>query len=76
MKRVWKPIDINGLRLYRVKQMFPGHPDWDKILIVAAKSPTNARQLVEAAYAATEWIVEPVYASGALNVYQPASWTE
>jgi hypothetical protein len=74
MKRTWKPLDVNGLRLYRVEMWFANHPQWNKQLIVAAKSPRHAAALVEQSYVGTEWMEEPVIKGHALNVFQPLSW--
>lgn len=73
-KRVWKPLDINGLRLYQVRYFFLAHPAWDEVAIVAATSPTHARRLIEEMHAETEWIEKPMLRASALNVYMPESW--
>ena len=76
MKRVWKPLDINGLRLYRVDIRFHNHSSWNMVNIVAAKSPSQARKLIEDIYQDSEWIEQPIITSKPLNVLQPASWWE
>lgn len=76
MKRVWKPLDVNGMRLYRVKQGFVNHPEWDREFIVAGNSPTHAAELIKQVYKDAEFMAEPYYQGYALNVYQPAEWRE
>jgi hypothetical protein len=76
MKYHWKPLDVNRLRLYQVKMTFQGHPEWDLVKIVAARSPRHALSLIEEAYKDAEWVVKPLLWAGALNIYQPVEWTE
>lgn len=75
MKRVWKPLSVGGLRLYQVEMKFRLHPEWNKTLIVAARKPLHAKQLVEDIHQNTEWMEEPPhFFASALNIYQPKSW--
>jgi hypothetical protein len=74
MKRVWKPLDVGGLRLYGVDLRFTGHPEWDMAKVAAAQSPRHALELVMKAYIGQHWIVEPTYYAHALDVLQPESW--
>ena len=76
MHRVWKPLDVGGLRLYRVTQSIPNHPDWKREFVVAAKTPTHARELIEAAHKDAMYHEEPYYDGHALNIYMPADWWE
>jgi len=73
VKRVWKPLDHKGLRLYEVNLRFLGHPERDFHLVVAAQSPRQAAKLIEEQYKDAQWIDNrPPYISGqALSVYQP-----
>lgn len=82
--RVWKPLDVGGLRLYMVVvdvyQAIPGdasrYPKQRYELVVAAKSPRDAASLVEPLYpestrrADEQWIIR----GQAMTVYQPADW--
>lgn len=76
-KRAWKPLNLPcGLRLYRVTQSFPNHPEWKREFVVVAQSPTHARKLVEEAHKGGQYSEEPFYDGSGLNVYQPAEWWE
>ncbi len=75
-KRVWKPLDVGGLRLYEVGMYFNQHPEWNKKMIVAAKKPTHASFIVEEIYKDTEFIEKPYFIGTALNILIPASWWE
>lgn len=74
MKRVWKPLDVGGLRLYMVRICFNQHPEWDKDMIVAAKKPSHARDIVEEIYKDTPFIEQPYFIGFAFNVLMPESW--
>lgn len=76
MERVWKPLNVNGMRLYRVKLNFPNFPECNVCHIVAAKSPDGAARLIEQITKAGDWIEEPIITGHHLNIYQPASWWE
>jgi hypothetical protein len=76
MNRVWRPLDVNGLRLYRVELWFPGHREWDLQKIVAARSPTDAAEIVARFYSGMEWRVEPTIKGFSLEVCQPEEWCE
>jgi hypothetical protein len=76
VKRVWKPLDVGGLRLYQVIIMFHNNPKLNQKLIVAAKKPSHAEQLIRDMHKETMWIEEPVIFGKALNVYMPESWWE
>lgn len=75
VKRVWKPLCIDGLRLYRVLVVIPMRHDTNNVSlvkIVAAKSPTHAERLMREIY-------KDEYTSiigDALDIYQPESWYE
>jgi len=74
MKRVWKPFDLgNGQRLYLVKMKFLRHPEWNRQLIVAARSPGHAARLIKSVHRGTLWMdnEEPIIEGYPLNVYQP-----
>lgn len=43
-KRVWKPLDVGGLRLYRVHEWTQ---DWERWHVVASRTPMNAAEIVE-----------------------------
>jgi hypothetical protein len=75
-QRIWRPLDVNGLRLYKVTLYFHNHPLWNETLIVAAKSPSEARRLIEKAHDETVWVETPIVTGEALVVYQPKEWTE
>lgn len=77
MKRVLKPLDINGLRLYRVRVSFEGHPEHGYAIIVASTSPSSARKIVERMDKGISWgDTPPTYTGLPLNVLQPDSWQE
>jgi hypothetical protein len=76
MKRVWKPIDLNGLRLYKVRITFPNHPLWNQEKVVAARSAASDGDLIRQTNAETIWREEPDIKGFALMVYQPEKWTE
>jgi len=70
MKRVWKPLDVGGLRLYRVV-VHRVNIDWSKELIVAAKRPMHAAELVEkCGYNPREYIIMAY----PLNILMPETW--
>jgi len=48
MKRVNKPLDVGGLRLYQVRMTFAQHPEWNDVHIVAAHTPRETRDPVAA----------------------------
>lgn len=76
-KRVWKPLDVNYLRLYEVDMEFsPKHPNWNKHKVVAARSPKHAAKLVEDANRGKMWMdgETPTYTGRALNILQPEVW--
>lgn len=68
MKRVWKPLDVGGLRLYRVAVYAVGGRE-GKDVIVAAKRPRHAEELMSRIY-------PPGFTISAypLSVYQPVGW--
>lgn len=78
MKRVWKPLDVGGLRLYEVLRVFSS----SKIkrtdhYVVAATCPAHAAQLIEQVYKDTEYLPEfgqPFIAARRLACYIPESW--
>ena len=82
MKRVWKPLDIMGLRLYKVTVSWPsvvtpaGHTFKDRVEkhIVAADSPRGAAKIVADQYRTLPEDKRPYCQGYALNVCQPASW--
>lgn len=77
IKYTWKPLDHEGLRLYEVHMRFHAHPEWNKVFVVAAKSPSHAQRLIEAAYKDSQWVAEtPVFTGSALRIYQPVDWGE
>ncbi len=74
-KRVWKPLDVNYLRLYRVTMHFSQNPEWDQEMVVAARSPRDASKIIEAIYEKAQWADgEPEFEGRALNIYQPDYW--
>jgi hypothetical protein len=76
MNRVWKPLDVGGLRLYEVRVIFINHPQWNQSHIVAACSPTNAALIYERCVAGAIWEEEPHFSGHALNISMPADWWE
>lgn len=76
MKRDWKPLDVGGMRLYRVQVSFPGKPQWNSSHVVAADSPSQAAKLYEQCLKGAAWEVEPIITGHALNILMPADWWE
>ena len=79
MKRSWHPLDVGGLRLYQVGLHFMEHPQWNKTLIVAANSPSEAEKLMAEIYLddnITYAVEKPILSKGALNIYMPTEWWE
>lgn len=74
MKRVWKPLDVGGLRLYKVIVYFVNHPQWSKAEIVAATSPTHAADIYRHIHRDTVWVEEPFIEGMALSVNIPEDW--
>lgn len=82
-ERVWKPLDVGGLRLYDVIL----HCQWTgetgtrrKHYPVLARSPSHAAKLVEGIYRETydnNQNISCWYVTGhALNILMPAEWWE
>lgn len=74
-RRVWKPIDLGGLRLYRVTVSFrigSHYTRQNRAYTVAAKTPTDAARRVRECYEGREG--DAHFHGEALNVLQPASW--
>jgi hypothetical protein len=70
MKRVWKPLDIGGLRLYKVVVHNTG-----KQYVVASQSTATARRLIEKIYKDyIKEIFEPDISAESLKIYMPESW--
>jgi hypothetical protein len=63
-----------GLRLYRVLECFPGHPQWDRNYVVAAGSPGDAARLIEELNAGKGFREQPIVKGFPLRVYMPAGW--
>lgn len=78
MKRVWKPLDVKGLRLYKVKMEFARHPEWNRSMIVAAQSPGQAARMIKRTHEGIQWLDNdiPTFQGYALTVYQPREWIE
>jgi hypothetical protein len=76
MKRVWKPLDVGGLRLYEVRVMFINHPQWNERHIVAGYSPTNAAERYKECVKGAIWEEEPHFSGHPLNILMPADWWE
>lgn len=74
--RAFKPLDINGLRLYRVEIKFFNNPKWNSTHLVIAKSPTEAARLIKEAYSDAEFIEEPFIKGYGVDVYQPIKWSK
>jgi hypothetical protein len=83
MKRVWKPLDVGGQRLYEVylyRQIKGKQGQHVKTYVVAADSPSNAAKLIEERHEESlnnnpeisEWYVQGF----ALNILQPEEWWE
>jgi len=73
-KRAWKPLDVDGLRLYEV-QVYPTpfNPQKHQIsrFLVMADSPRDAARLVEdGGYEPREWIVT----GRPITVLMPEEW--
>lgn len=70
----WHPIDLGGLRLYRVDVTWPvewKQRDPKSSYIVAGRSPMDAAARFQSTY--RDGVV-PVAHGSALHVLQPASW--
>lgn len=73
--RVWKPIDIGGLRLYRVTVSFrigTHYVRQNRAYTVAAKTPTDAVKRLRQCF--DECDGDAHFHGEALAVLQPASW--
>lgn len=73
LKRVWKPLDVGGLRLYEVLATYPSARQPTRY-VVAASAPRDAVRYVDRCFAGVE--PQPATAGFALNVLQPAEWWE
>src|SRR3990167_3459242 len=73
-KRVWKPLDVGGHRLYEVKMMFPECPQNNVSFVVVADSPTQARKMIEEIDRDGIHSSEPFYLGMPLNILMPADW--
>ena len=73
-KRVWKPLDVGGHRLYEVKMMFPECPQNNVSFVVVADSPTQARKMIEEIDRDSIHSSEPFYLGMPLNILMPADW--
>jgi hypothetical protein len=75
MKRMWKPLDVGGFRLYEVTAQYISRPMVEKQrFIVPAKSPSDAARLITEMYTrAGQGEMWDVFGK-ALNVYVPESW--
>jgi hypothetical protein len=73
-RRVWKPLDVGGLRLYEVRVYFANHPQWNERHVVAAKSPMHAADIYKRIHSDAVWIEEPYIKGFALNINMPADW--
>lgn len=81
MKIVWKPLDLMGLRLYKVVASWPAPDDGSKpssrtYHTVFADSPTGAAKVVKEQYKDLPEDRRPYCVGKALNVCQPAEWYE
>jgi len=70
----WHPIDVGGLRLYRVDVTWPAgwnqrHPT--AVFVVAGRTPADAASRFQSVYRDGP---VPEARGSALNVMQPASW--
>ncbi len=73
--RVWKPIDVGGLRLYAVTVSFPQGSHYtrqSRSYTVAAKSPRDAADRVRMCYEGCE--ANAYFHGAALDILQPESW--
>jgi anti-sigma factor RsiW len=75
VKRVWKPLDVGGFRLYEVTARYVPRPQEEKqAFIVPAKSPSDAARLIREMYErAGQGGYWDVFGK-ALNVYVPETW--
>ena len=73
MKRVWKPLDYMGLRLYEVRI---GWENMGHIMrrIVAAKSPSHAARIIRAVFVGSDSEHVPNITANPLSVNQPEEW--
>lgn len=79
MKRVWKPLNCGGKRLYEVLQIFQWRGGKTETVrhLVMADAPRFAANLVEQTYQHSEWhpdITNVNYIGKAVNVLMPESW--
>jgi len=80
-KRVWKPLDVGGLRLYKVKRRLLWKPDNSNHVeqfIVLAKKPSHAAKLIQGIFQEADkenkYIQNITYMGYALEVLMPRSW--
>lgn len=80
MKRCWKPLDVLGMRFYRVFVHWPNPVGYGRgttqQVIVAASSPSDAARIMSAHYANLSIERRPRCNGEALNVCQPVEWVE
>lgn len=76
MNRIWAPLDLRGLRLYRVWQYFTNHPDWKQSFILPAKSPSHAAGIIQEIFSNADFKETPYYHGEALSVLQPEKWVK
>lgn len=79
MKTVRKPLDLMGLRLYRVVVHWPScrdHPASSEDIIVAARSPTHAAEIISEHYPRLPKEEQPTVFGRSLDVVQPREWFE
>lgn len=81
--RIWKPLDREGLRLYKVIQRFywtgNSFAYQDEVHLVMAISPSSAARLVAKCYKGASWhpdIVNVDYFGTPAKVLIPKSWWE
>lgn len=69
---VWNPLDIYGMRLYKISVSFPNNAKMNALHIVAAKDPDHAMNLIILAYKeCTNLDEDPIIMVSPLLVYQP-----
>lgn len=73
MKTLWKPLDVMGLRLYKVRSFFPTLNE-RRSSVVAAGSPSEAAKIVRDQYAEMPPEARPECRGEAMSVCQPAEW--
>lgn len=79
MKRIWKPLDVRGMRLFRVMRTirWKGRKFEYDTFLVMSQSPSAAANLLQGTYPKEDWdpsIIDISYIGHAVNIYMPEAW--